>query len=252
MRTINILIPKRGRIEYLKVCLHYLNTANADRKYDIIVYVVDDTETGYPLPVYDNIQVQQEYLKGDGWFNKSKLLNYGLSKARYDFDHISVVDADMCYTTNFFGAVSASFDNGADYIVSHGYKLTEASSKHVYSLPAIGEIDNYEKEEFKVGPSQISMNRKCLDALKTYFGDKLYDEAYSGWGGEDSDLSLKSKILDRLGKIKKISINSMWYHLYHQQRNITPEESEHYKVTWEYFVKRRGEINARFHTHTNV
>jgi len=93
MKKVNIFIAKRQRGEQLPICLHYLNLCNQNKKYNVIVYITEDCAyNAIKLPEYKNITIEYLFYPIDGLFNKSKLLNYGLAKARQDFDWFSIID----------------------------------------------------------------------------------------------------------------------------------------------------------------
>ena len=48
MSKVSIIIPKRDRSEFLKICLHYLNICCANKRFDVNVYIVDDSIFNIP------------------------------------------------------------------------------------------------------------------------------------------------------------------------------------------------------------
>ena len=46
--------------------------------------------------------------------------------------------------------------------------------------------------------------------------EQLYNEYFEGWGCEDSEISAIAIHLEKEGIIKKTLVDSMWYHLWHQ------------------------------------
>ena len=58
------------------------------------------------------------------------------------------------------------------------------------------------------------MHQKLLDVLKI---DKLYDDRFQGWGGEDSRISITTWKMHHHNLIKKVINFDMWYHLWHDR-----------------------------------
>lgn len=225
MSKVSIIIPKRDRSEFLKICLHYLNICCANKRFDVNVYIVDDSIfADNPDITYPNFKCLT-YLPIPhlGKFNKSKLINYALSKMD-DFDLLSIIDCDMIYDEDFLDSVYRNISLGAGYVVSHGYKLGKNLSDYIALMkPNLEYIKgSSDKEEFKVGPSQISMTRSTYKMFIDTFGSPLYDPYYEGWGAEDSDLSFKSMFLSSRNLLSKVELLGVWYHLYHESRNTDP------------------------------
>ncbi|MBT6051233.1 MAG: hypothetical protein HOG49_30915 [Candidatus Scalindua sp.] len=151
----------------------------------------------------------------DEEFNKAKLLNIAIADMRQDFDVLCVFDIDMIYSYQFFSTIEIAFHAGYDYIVSYGQKLPKEQSEYI--------VENMQKcfrgegASFK-GCSQITITKQTLEIFKDCFGEKFYDESYTGWGGEDSDISFKSKLLEKEILIKRKELYDMWFHLWHESR----------------------------------
>ena len=237
VKRVNIIIPKRDRHEFLATCLHYLNLACANPGFKVTVYVSDDSvnETP-PLGHYKNFKLMHLRFPNSGLFNKSRLINNALSRMD-DFDWFSILDVDMVYTHSFLNDILRKINLGADYVVSHGYKLGSSVSGHVMaSYPAIEYVMSAtDKEEFRVGPSQISMTKAAYNLFISSFGSPLYDEFYEGWGAEDSDVSFKSMFLSDKRMLRKESVNDVWYHMYHESRNTNGAQ---YKRNYDHFIAR--------------
>ncbi|MBT6048417.1 MAG: hypothetical protein HOG49_16570 [Candidatus Scalindua sp.] len=154
-------------------------------------------------------------------FNKAKLLNKAIAEMRQDFDVLCVFDIDMIYSYQFFSAIEEALYEGCNYIVSYGQKLPKDQSDYI--------VENMQKcfrgegSLFK-GCSQITITKEVLQIFKDCFGEKFYDESYTGWGGEDSDISFKSKLLEEKILIKRKELFDMWFHLWHESR-----EPENYR-----------------------
>ena len=188
---INVIMAKKGRDEHYKTSLYYLR---------LILY-------GHNVKLYKTDCTEKI-------FNKSKALNKSLSEMREDYDFVCVFDVDMIYRYQFFNDIEGLINRGYDYIVSYGMKLSKEDTEDIFKRRH--RYFAYNGEKFQ-GCSQITLTKKALGVFKTYFGDKLYDEEYKGWGGEDSDLSFKSKILSENNLIKKTSLAAVWFHLWHPE-----------------------------------
>lgn len=225
---INIIVAKSGREKQFPVFLRYLNTIS--KEHDVKVYI--SYCDSYPIHsrAYQNIEIVCDHIDLEV-FNKSKLLNNSLNIMRKDYDYVCVFDIDMIYNKEFFNNLGSCFDAEIDYVVSYGKKLCKMKSDSVYSsFFTIDEISNLQGDEFK-GCSQISINKKVIDIFTELFG-KVFNESYESWGGEDSDLSFKSRVLDKMGIIKKRVLYNCWTHLWHQSNkpiNYVPN-GKNYKL----------------------
>ena len=231
MFKINVYIASRNRESHLKVCLHYLNLANKENKYEIRVYInFDDSMCSHiDIMDYSHIIILWNYVYNPGQFNKSMLLNSGLALGIKDFpDAHFVCDCDMIYRQTIFDTLKQKVDEGFDYIVSHGWHLGSDTVDYVKSLPSIKEIEGLNKEVFDVGPSQITITPKCLDLFIRLFGPNLYDSVFCGWGLEDSLVSTKSRYLFMFGQIKKVELKDLWFHQYHTKHDINPDNVSHF------------------------
>jgi hypothetical protein len=247
---VNIIIAKRDRTEQLLTCLYYLNLANADKRFNVEVYIAEDTEFCVPIKLsYEYIKVfNYNVERKNNLFNKSRLFNYAISQARKNFDWMSIVDIDMVYSDKFFYEILCLINSEYNYIVSHGYKLAQAETEFIMrTRPNISDIKRYPKEEFIVGPSQITITKPVLDLFIDLFGPKFYDEYYEGWGAEDSDHSFKSMMLYAKKKIKKADLNKQWYHLWHTSAYVNQGQ---YEKNFKYFQsqvdKAREIVNNKF------
>jgi hypothetical protein len=141
-------------------------------------------------------------------FNKSKLLNNSLKTMRQDFDVVCIFDIDMIYNYNFFNQIEKFVHEGFNYIVSYGRKLTKEETENIM----VNKPNHFGTQEKKFkGCSQITMTKPVLNYFLECFGAPLYDEYFEGWGGEDSDLSFKSNLLD----LNKTTLDDVWFHLWH-------------------------------------
>lgn len=219
MKKINIFIAKRDRDEHLKICLHYLNLANESKKYDVEVHVIDDGFVLEKQNIYDNIRVLYYRLSDKPlFFNKAKLLNFGFERARKDFDWFSIVDVDMIYSSKWLDILNFKINQeNYDYVVSHGWKLKEKTQEEVNKLLPFEQLLLLGKEEFAVGPSQVTITKKGYGRIQQYFPGPLYNEKFIGWGGEDSVLSSISRKLKKEKRINKLELPQIWLHQWHKE-----------------------------------
>lgn len=228
-KKFNIVIAKRDRDEYLKLCLHYLNIAA--QGYDVEVTIsCDDMSNLMEFNTFNfrfsNLNILWLSNEKINNFCKSKLLNKALLNMRYDFDYVSIVDIDMIYRKDFFSFLLKHMSDDL-YLISHGYKLEQKSFKKLYfdtllniDWQNIGNLIDknlqHEGASLTTYPSQITLSKKLyvklVDILNT--GD-LYDENFIGWGGEDSYLSFFSSYCEKLGILKKQCMADIWYHIWH-------------------------------------
>lgn len=184
-------------------------------------------------------------------FNKSALLNKGIKQLGEikDDDCISIFDVDMIYHPNFVSIMQTLLEK-YDYIVSYGHKLTKRNTDYIlYRCPEFNEIESLNSHPFK-GCSQITFNKKVYDILMDCFGH-IYDETFCGWGGEDSDLSYKSRVLNDLGKIKKTHVYNMWYHMHHP---FDRERMDKSSFNYQYFQRKKKDIEnaiSKYYSNNN-
>jgi hypothetical protein len=218
-KNINVIVAKHERDDYLAVCLHYLNIANKSRRYNVDVYIVDDRGRRNNLCL-ENIDIHTLYLPIlDKHFNKAKLLNYGLETMNSGFDWLSIIDVDMIYHTRFFETIDTYMTNRA-YIICSGMYLDPKQTEEYKNLLI---KQPYYSNGTYPGASQISMSKQVYELFQKIYGEKLYCEDFIGWGGEDSDVSLRALDLKTLGLIDRIKIKDMWMHMNHDKREENSE-----------------------------
>lgn len=226
---INIICAKQNREEHYDMFLHYLNQLSEG--HHVSVYVSSSGDSleykDNHFKNFENIHVYHNLIELET-FNKSILLNDAISRMRCHYDIMCVMDIDMIYGKNFFTYIESMFNDACDYVVSYGRKLTEAVTNGMYEhVPEYEQMERLEGVNF-AGCSQIVMNEHTIELLLEIFGF-VYDDRYEGWGGEDSDLSYKSKILADNRLIDKRISGHVWYHLYHKSREPeNVEQTENY------------------------
>lgn len=214
---INVVIPKSGRDSHLNLCLYYLDKAASLINHSVVVYVVDTSSI--EVPVCKHITVTPIVLpRKQPVFNKSELLNYGLEVMDKDFWFVSIIDVDMLYVKDFFLRLQSTVTNKT-YIFSTGVYLDqEETNNFLTTKKEINKVvGNYPEVS---GPSQVTLHNELLQLFKDIYGDKLYCEDFNGWGGEDSDLSYRSRDMERNGLIVRKELRYMWYHMYHNNHRI--------------------------------
>lgn len=213
-----MVIAARGRDSHINTCLHYLNhAANMPVK---VILVYDGIE--FKPESFPNLNLEIIYNLIPGPFNKSKLLNIGISKSM-DADWISIVDADMIYRPTFFDDIKNALKHN-DYIVCHGLKLSKGGSEIAYSRLNCDKLWALplDPTQGSKGPSQVSMRPLTIEKLIKIFGrETLYHEGFCGWGYEDSDLSHRSGLLQQRGIIRKTFIGNVWRHMWHEPADQT-------------------------------
>ena len=217
--SVKVVIAKRNRLEHTLNCLRFLDYANEHKYFDVNVCVCDDTYSEFLTNDYSfaNLSVTKIHLKNEGAFNKSQLLNEGIKNSTSGtFDYMMIVDCDMIYSPTTFSVVNNLISQGYDYVVCHGWKLGEGTQNLVNSANSFDDVYKLPKEEFNVGPSQVSISNKGYQIIQQYFPGKLYREEFAGWGGEDSVLSSVSRKLALDGKLRKTEVSNVWLHQYHE------------------------------------
>ncbi len=218
----NIVIAKRGRSDYLNICLQYLYDAITP-EHDVMIYIVcDDDVMEATMPK----ECVLSFIKMDPQekFCKSRLLNRGLLEMRSDFDFVSIVDLDILYNPKFFDEISKLDDN--TYFISSGYKMvSHASPDVIMSISGFNDLSTFidpsvqHENHRKLYPSQITLSKSLYNKLVTILdnGGKLYNEQFLSWGGEDSALSIFSRYCEEVGILKKVYSHDMWYHIWHDR-----------------------------------
>ena len=235
IKQVNIYIAKRGRDEHFYNCLYYLNEASrlSKRKYIITVFVAEDVETlNYSSLLCPNLKVIFRENITKGLFNKSELLNNCIEYGdQLDYEWFSIVDLDMIYPPNWFDTIEKMIWTEVDYIICHGWRLNHETQGKIDEHLAFEQLLQLPKEEFPVGPSQVTMSRRGYDTIKKYFPEPIYNEGFKGWGGEDDILDCKSKVLYSSGKLSRVDISQVWLHQWHLlDRGVLKEYSSNFKL----------------------
>lgn len=244
MKCVNVYIARRGRREHLENCLYYLNQANSKVRYDVVVFICSDD----PIDVvgdFPNLRMVWTYAPSKvAEFNKARLLNdcvsLGNQSAR-KYDWVSIVDLDMIYPENWFTMVEQQMLMGVDYLVCHGWKLGDGTQNDVNKHPSFEALLQLPKEEFSVGPSQVSISQKGYQIIQQYFPGNLYREEFLGWGGEDSVLSSISRKLSIEKRLQKAELNGIWLHQYHEFKGNHPT----YPANYTLYKKINSEIMSK-------
>lgn len=218
----NIIITCRDREKYLNKNLFYINLANSNKTHDIQVYIISNKI--YFSSKFENIKIMHKRIKNnDKLFNKSKYINLGMKKMRQDYDYFIQWDVDLIINPELFNDIEKV---NIDWIVLSGEKLTKESTEYFFktllkwdNIKILGK-DNMSIQQNKmnrfVGNIAIKKEtlQKYMEILKQ---ETLYNENFTGWGGEDSLLSITSTKMVTYKIIKKVFIYNAWNHLWHER-----------------------------------
>lgn len=226
MAIFNIICAKKGREECFEVFINHLSNANWVNYHTVNIFVAsaDELLRKYCKRENINIFVLPFYLS-TGFFNKSILLNYGLHHAiSKKCDYLSIMDIDICYRRNFFDYISKTIHSN-EIVVSGGIKANREISRIILrGNVEAGIVEQITPSNY---PSQITMKPKTYKLLLDVLGsDKLYDERFVGWGGEDSSVSALIRALDKRGIVKRIYADNMWVHLWHDEGYKNSSDTE--------------------------
>ena len=139
-------------------------------------------------------------------WNKSKALNYGISKAKGDY--VFIADVDLLFQKNTTTYLQEVVDSKSFRLFSLGY----LEKKH--SFPA--DFNSLKPHRFGNVNGMILVSREALIAV-----DGL-DEFFHFYGSEDEDLFLR---LENLGLKRENSGKRYFYHQWHRSFSASKEKN---------------------------
>ena len=224
----NIVITCRDRYEYLIKNLYHINIANNNKNNDIVVFTVTNLE--YNVDGFKNIRIVPIHIDdNDKLFNKSRYINIAIERMRKEYDYFIQWDVDLIMNPDLFDDIEK---DGTEWIVLSGEKLTKESTEYLFArmlkydnIKILGK-DNISIRDNKMNRyvGNIAIRKMALEKYMQIMGqDKLYNEGFKSWGGEDSMLSITSTKMTAYKLLKKVYFYDSWNHLWHEREVDKPD-----------------------------
>jgi GT2 family glycosyltransferase len=228
---ITIVIAQKNRGKNIKLCLDSIR-GTSPRPPVIVVDFGSNPKVEYPNE--DWLQVIN-VTRNTELFHKARALNIGIlaSKTKY----ICVTDADQIFQKNFFGAVYDLLSTRKSSFIVCNTHFIKTYPKGFVLSDVVAQYDQL---------LQIAKNSGlrihgdgCCQAVsrKWLLSVNGYDETYIGYGGEDSDLRLRAKIMG-MSIITAFNRTSM-IHLPHEKSGVYYSAATFAKNKAYYFEKTR-------------
>lgn len=234
----NIVITKRKRDRHISKCLHYLNNAAKQvvKKNEINVYVMYDDVFKNDLKLNNiNIFSHRVNLDQKKPFCKTILLNKAHEKMTQFYDILITLDNDIIVKKDFFKQILTNC-KATNMVFLGGLKLNQVSTEKILNSDIDHDLIFEKNNEFgEISPisviensqqayiGNIALHYKMVEQIKNITNkNKLYDDRFIGFGGEDSVLSFLSMDLMRTGLAKRIYLPDAWRHLYHERNTDNP------------------------------
>jgi len=182
------LIACKDRDVNLQYCIHSIAQCTAVPKVTIIDF---GSKNPISFPQFKFVNVIRVNRK-TGMFHKSRALNIGIKRTKTKY--LCITDADQIFSPNFFAVVYTR-------LVKNSKAFIMCRTPFLRSIPS------------DVSPATISKNYKrllhlarnsglkqhgdgCCNGVQTAWAKSVhgYDEAYYGYGAEDSDFALRAKL----------------------------------------------------------
>lgn len=208
------LIACKDRDFNIECCLHSIN-ACAPKPYTILVDFGSCTPLNKYMKSYSNWLTVVRVSRNTGFFHKARALNIGLKRIKTNF--FCATDSDQIFQPNFFGSVYNQVKHKVYCVLCRTYFLQ--------TLPK----DNFQKKIATDYPSLLSLAKNsgkrirgegCCIGLPTNWALSVHgwNEAYIGYGAEDSDLILRAQ----QAGLTKVSVNHVtsMIHLPHAKGSI--------------------------------
>ena len=225
-KTIKVIIVDIDRHDFLYRCLKSINDAaqNTTAKIEIILITdISFSESSirviHRLAHNCTLQILVEELTDD-IFNKSYLLNQAIAQSP-EADLIAVIDVDMLVSPDYFNAIISHLVR-SNLVIANGYKLNKELDVNSITI-TYGKVNKAADSTWFVKrnrgdyPSQIIFDKKMLSLFRKVLGrDRIYDERFTGWGGEDCLVLRVAWKLHHKNIIKIAMVDNIWYHRYHK------------------------------------
>ena len=225
---IEIIIPVKNRVRFLKYNLDFLKKETEGKKISIMVVEQNEIEEHKELVLSYGFNYVFIKLKDNFKFNKSKCLNYGTIVSRAK--KIIYYDVDLIFGDEYIDKLLLNINDDTNFIQCF-------SNREVYDLGELytekllkNEISNNElednKDKFNTQVHGIRVPWGVILMDKNLFLNVggFDDYMFEGWGGEDDLMIEKIKLFTQFNVCDKPTITA--FHMSHP-RELTNQEHEH-------------------------
>lgn len=209
MQEISIIFAYRNRdLERIKICMDSLSFQSSC-EFEV-VFVDYGSEEEYSLnlkKLFSNYKfVKYHYLETrHQLWNKSRALNYGIKKAK--FDYLFIADVDLIFSPEAVQSFAEMLSPDFFYLFTMGYLSKEESLK-------LGDnkYENLKAQRFG------EINGMILASKNLFFQIRGYDEFFHFYGSEDVDLYTR---LRNAGYTSKLVTSVLFLHNWHISYEIS-------------------------------
>lgn len=166
-----------------------------------------------------NLRAKHIFIKNTGSFNRSWGLNVGFKLSKSDIVIFS--DADLIMPPN---NLAESIKKLQDYPFVSPYNRVIDLDKNETNIP-INDIFKIKRDDYRGKDDNQKINPcggMTIFRRNDFMNIGMWNELFSGWGGEDTQLFMKIQKL----QIPYIEMPYEIYHLYHNKANIIQQEYE--------------------------
>ena len=185
------IIGCKDRPKQIKFCIQSIFSCS---QYPRVILV--DYGSATPLKFHDFEHVSVVRVTGSTKiFHKARALNIGIQKVTTPY--LVITDAEQLFAPNFFIALQRTLEEDPiAFVMCKTYFLRSWPDKHLLNAGKKGYKDILRKAK----NSGIQLQGDgCCNGTSTAWAIKVrgYDEAYVGYGGEDSDFALRASLAGR-------------------------------------------------------
>jgi predicted glycosyltransferase involved in capsule biosynthesis len=223
-QQLSIIIPFRGIDEYrianLQATLCYLSDCFPNAK----IRIVEQDIHSKVKKVVEQKGVEHSLIVDAGPFNKSKLINVGVSYAQTEC--ILVSDADLLISRAGLEKSLAALATQLDFVRPY-HRLIDLDKVQTAEYLAEENLPDGPKHGEAMDRShlgeQLCIAGGAFMVRKTLFERvEGFDERFLGWGGEDDDFSLRVQLASSKIAVLK---DGLGWHLWHPRTDVQQDEN---------------------------
>lgn len=238
-KTLEAVLPFRSadahRLSNLRAVLCHIRLLLPAIK----ITVVEQATVPTSESLLNEVTAQHITFEDDGPFNKSKLINIGVSNVAADI--VLVCDADMILSKeSLFRSIDA-VSTQVDFVRPFS-SLIDLDEQQTSVYNTTGSLPSEPKDDESNDRSHLN-ERLCLAGgaflIRKSIFDKVsgFDERFLGWGGEDDAFSMKVRNETNRAVIAR---DSLAWHLWHPRAEVA--NSTNYQENHKLVIETRREL----------